>query len=93
VHNDRWGNVDDMIEASLLALLKMKVNLDDIERFSSYTLLSPLQNQSVSAVQENKTLFVMKSVKNIKKCVGRICFLKFKLGMCNTNSVSSSFFL
>ena len=47
-----------MIEASLLALLKMKVNLNNIERFSSYnavkTLLSPLQNKSVSAVQWGK---------------------------------------
>jgi len=73
-----------MIEASLLALSKMKVNLDDIEWFSSYkavyTLLSPLQNQSVSAAQENKRLFIMRSIKSFKKRVGKIYFLKFKLG-------------
>jgi len=61
-----------MVEASLLALLNVKVNLDDIERFSSYnavyTLLSPLQNQSVSAVQKKKKkLFIMRSIKTLKK--------------------------
>ena len=48
-----------MVEASLLAFLNVKVNLDDIERFSSYnavyTLLSPLKNKSVSAVQKKKS--------------------------------------
>jgi len=48
-----------MTEGNLIAPLKMKVNLDDIETFNSYkavnTPLSPLQNQSVGAVRRGGT--------------------------------------
>jgi hypothetical protein len=50
-----------MFEASLLALLKMKVNLNDIDT------RVPLQNQSVSAVRGEgggDPLFIMRSIKH-----------------------------